>query len=85
MKHLKRMLRDYAPDAEIAPAPHFETIVKAALDADYAELSPIIRGVPVGSVANVAAEMDRVADVLRRAAVNLRNAAASELRHADER
>lgn len=85
MSHLLRMLEDYAPNAEVMPKLHPETAVRAAREAVRKgdDLAVTIRGVPIGAVANVAVELDALADLLRTAASNLRNAAAAELRRAD--
>lgn len=59
--------------------------MKAAREASRREehIAEVIRGSSIGSVATLAVDLDRMADMLRRAALNLRNIAASELRHAE--
>ena len=87
MNELHQMLRDHATDAETPPIRNPQQLVKAATIAarGNTELRAAVRNIPIGSIANLAAEMDGVADILRRGAQSLRDAAAGELRRKDHR
>lgn len=82
MSQLRRTLEVYE-SGEDGPERREPALMKAAREASQREeqIVEVIRGSSIRSVATLAVDLDRMADMLRRAAQNLRNVAASELRH----
>lgn len=82
MSALSKMLSDFAPGQEPLPAIIPDVTVRAAREVVSTKRSGglLVRSVPIGALANVAVEFDALADLLRRAAVELRSQAEAELK-----